>query len=122
MYRIVFWLLFQLFLPHHRLGFMQVMGPVGLHKMLEGFSNKSATATCTYAIMHNPDEIVFCQGVISGRIVSPRGRNGFGWDSCFEENETQLTFGEMDGATKQKHSHRSKAVQALQHYLSNQSS
>lgn len=93
------------------------MGPSGLHRMLEGFSNKGATATCTYAIMDDPNEIILCRGSIAGHIVSPRGDKGFGWDSCFQENETQLTFAEMDEEIKRRFSHRSNAVLALKYYL-----
>lgn len=96
--------------------FVDAMGPEGLNKMLAGFDDKSAQATCTYALMDDESRIVFCQGTVRGKIVAPRGES-WGWDPVFEEETTGLTFAEMDAATKSKLSHRHMGLRALREFL-----
>ncbi|QFT94984.1 Non-canonical purine NTP pyrophosphatase [Roseovarius sp. THAF9] len=49
-------------------------------------------------------------GTIEGRIVWPmRGAQGHGYDPIFQPNGYDLTFGEMDGAEKNRISHRADA-------------
>jgi XTP/dITP diphosphohydrolase len=51
-----------------------------------------------------------CEGII---LMEERGRNGFGYDSLFVKNEYDKTFAEIDEATKNRISHRSKAFEKL---------
>lgn len=55
-------------------------------------------------------------GQVSGRIVKPRGDNGFGWDPVFEPEGGMKTYAEM-GKDKNKISHRKKAIMELKEYL-----
>jgi XTP/dITP diphosphohydrolase len=48
------------------------------------------------------------EGVVPGRIVAPRGNDGFGFDPIFEHDG--LTFAEMDTAEKNAVSHRGRAL------------
>lgn len=84
--------------------------------MLEGYEDKSAVAVCTYALMDNEHEIVFCKGSVRGKITKPRG-SSWGWDPVFEEERSGMTFGEMDPSMKFKFSHRSNAITVLKKYL-----
>lgn len=84
--------------------------------MLHGFEDKSAEAVCIYGILCE-HYMIFCRGTSKGKIVSPRGNSGWGWDSIFEEEETGLTYSEMGEALKKKHSHRAKAIITLNHFL-----
>lgn len=93
------------------------MKPIGLHKMLIGFEDKSARAICTYALMLNERWIVFFRGIARGQIVEPRGTFGWGWDPIFEEKESRMTFGEMQAGEKSKFSHRAKATDLLRGFL-----
>jgi XTP/dITP diphosphohydrolase len=53
-------------------------------------------------------------GKVKGNIcVPPRGENGFGYDSIFIPENSQLTFAEMTKAAKQQISHRSRALSLL---------
>ena len=101
------------------LGFCESLGPVGLHQILAGYEDKSATATCHYALMEDEKTIRFFIGSLTGKIVAPRGDKGWpgSWDPVFEEETTRKTFGELEPALKEKISHRSKAVAALREYL-----
>lgn len=51
-----------------------------------------------------------CEGFI---ITEERGRNGFGYDSVFVKSEYDKTFAELDEATKNRVSHRRKAVEKI---------
>ncbi len=52
-----------------------------------------------------------CQGVIT---AVPRGDGGFGYDPVFLVPELNLTFAEMDKATKSRVGHRGRAFAALE--------
>lgn len=51
-----------------------------------------------------------CEGVI---LTEERGRNGFGYDSLFIKHDYDKTFSELDEQTKNKISHRRKAIEKL---------
>lgn len=62
-------IIFDIFLTRvlYRVGrkwFLKKLGPDGLYKMLDGWEDKSAAATCTFAYSSgNPDDIVLFKGV-----------------------------------------------------------
>ncbi|KAJ9642908.1 nucleoside triphosphate pyrophosphohydrolase ham1 [Coniosporium tulheliwenetii] len=113
--------------------FMLALGPHELHKMLDGFEDKSTQAVCTFAYCEGPGhEPIIFQGrtdvslqlrtvvvrvihTSQGKLVPSRGSTVFGWDSCFEY-EGQ-TYAEMDKAEKNKISHRGKALEKLKAWL-----
>ncbi|MCB9788266.1 MAG: non-canonical purine NTP pyrophosphatase [Deltaproteobacteria bacterium] len=54
------------------------------------------------------------EGSVAGRILEvPRGAGGFGYDPLFLHPPTGLTFAELDGARKNRISHRARAFAAL---------
>ncbi|KAI0232389.1 Inosine triphosphate pyrophosphatase [Lamellibrachia satsuma] len=100
--------------------FLDKLKPEGLHRLLEGFEDKSAYARCTFAYSSgNPkDEILLFEGRTEGKIVKPRGCNDFGWDPCFQPDSFEETFAEMSKETKNSISHRYRALEKLrQHFL-----
>jgi inosine/xanthosine triphosphate pyrophosphatase family protein len=59
--------------------FYSALGNDGLCRLLASYEDKSASSVCTYAFSPGPGaEPVLFQGRIEGRIVTPRGTNGFG--------------------------------------------
>jgi XTP/dITP diphosphohydrolase len=52
----------------------------------------------------------FCQGVI---VLEPRGSSGFGYDPIFYLPDQKRTMAELDAATKNRVSHRARAVKGL---------
>jgi XTP/dITP diphosphohydrolase len=52
----------------------------------------------------------FCQGVI---VLEARGSNGFGYDPIFYLPDQGRTMAELDAATKNRVSHRARAVKGL---------
>ncbi|SCZ92330.1 BZ3500_MvSof-1268-A1-R1_Chr5-2g07788 [Microbotryum saponariae] len=98
--------------------FLDSLGHDGLNKMLVGFSDKSATAICTFAYSAGPgSEPLLFEGKTEGKIVEARGPTHFGWDPIFEAHESGLTYAEMDGQAKNKISHRYRALDKLRTYL-----
>lgn len=58
------------------------------------------------------------EGVVKGRIaMHPRGQGGFGYDPIFEPENSERTFAEMDAVSKNKISHRARAMQKFLAYL-----
>ncbi len=88
--------------------------------MLLGYGPDSneAEAVCTFAFCEGRGQPVeLFQGVTRGRIVSPRGASGFGWDPCFQPGEGDQTYAEMEKEAKNAISHRFKAVCKLRDFL-----
>jgi len=75
---------------------------------------RSAYYECCLALA-GPQGIVKCvKGICEGRIINEeRGRNGFGYDSLFVKNDYDKTFAQINEATKNRISHRRKAVDKL---------
>ncbi|CAK9819558.1 Inosine triphosphate pyrophosphatase [Anthophora quadrimaculata] len=96
-----------------------IKGPEGLHKMLHGWEDKSAEAVCTFACCSGgpTDPVLLFQGRTEGTIVSPRGSQDFGWDSCFQPLGYDKTYAELPKEVKNKISHRSRALEKLKEYF-----
>ena len=57
---------------------------------------------------------VVVEGRVDGTLVfPPRGERGFGYDPVFMPDGANLTYGEMDRATKEADSHRTRAFARL---------
>lgn len=95
-------------------------GVEAMVKMLSPFDDKSAEAWCIYAYYDIHDEnlepILFI-GKNFGTIVSPRGDNGFGFDSIFQPDGEDRTLAEMDAEYKNKISHRRSALEQFSKYV-----
>lgn len=76
--------------------------------------HRSAYFECCLALA-SPEGLKKCvTGLCEGYITTEeRGRNGFGYDPIFVKNEYDKTFAEIDEATKNRISHRRKAVEKL---------
>jgi XTP/dITP diphosphohydrolase len=62
--------------------------------------------------------LIAFEGRVEGRIIStPRGQSGFGYDPLFLHVPSALTFAELDAATKNRISHRGRALAKLSHTL-----
>lgn len=98
--------------------FVDTIGCEGLYKMVENFSDKSAVAICKYGY-YDGENIIIVTGRVDGTIVSPRGSNGFGWDSIFKPNGYSESYAEMLPEYKNKISDRSIALEKLKNFLGN---
>jgi len=83
--------------------------------------DRSAYFECCLALA-NPSGLVKCvTGICEGTLLKEeRGRHGFGYDSLFVKNDYDKTFAELDEATKNRISHRRKALEKLSATLETQ--
>lgn len=88
-------------------------------KLLKALENKSGLDRSAYfecvIALSNPEGNVRCvKGICEGFITEvEKGRNGFGYDSIFIKNDYHQTFAELDPSTKNRVSHRRKALDKL---------
>jgi non-canonical purine NTP pyrophosphatase (RdgB/HAM1 family) len=88
--------------------FMQTVGPAGICSMLDGYEDRRARAQTMVATFDG--SIRHFSGEISGHIAdSPRGDQGFGWDTIFIPDGESRTFAEMSSFEKDELSMRMKA-------------
>jgi XTP/dITP diphosphohydrolase len=83
---------------------------------LHGQADRSAYYYCVLVLVRAPADPcpLVADGSWHGRIIDePRGANGFGYDPHFLLPELGRTAAELDGAQKNRISHRAKALAAL---------
>lgn len=86
-------------------------------ELMKGITNRAARFKTVIALILNGNEFLF-EGVVEGNIlVAPVGTNGFGYDPIFQPIGYSISFAQMDSETKNKISHRGKAVEKLVSYL-----
>ncbi|HEY9842647.1 MAG TPA: non-canonical purine NTP pyrophosphatase [Candidatus Obscuribacterales bacterium] len=96
------------------------LGLQGLYDLAEARDCFLARATTWIGLIeHTPTglSLNFFEGTVSGRIVSPRGDKGFGWDPVFCPDGSEDSFAEMDPEVKVHFSMRSLALGGLQRFL-----
>jgi len=98
--------------------FMSSVGNEGLYKIANTFNNLNAEAKTIFGYAKNKDEIYFFEGMLKGKITSPKGDKGFGWDPIFIPNDSKVTLAEMDLSEKNKISMRKEALSKLKEFLS----
>jgi XTP/dITP diphosphohydrolase len=75
--------------------------------------NRSAHFKTTMALIIDGKEYLF-EGKIEGKIITEKlGTNGFGYDPIFVPDGYDKTFAQLDSETKNKISHRAKALEKL---------
>jgi XTP/dITP diphosphohydrolase len=88
-----------------------------LLELLEGksLSERLASFICAMVLIDEDGKAIEVEGKIDGIISEEeKGSNGFGYDPIFYLQEYGMTFAEMDSETKNKISHRAKALEKLQ--------
>lgn len=84
---------------------------------LKGKTNRKAQFRTVIALIYD-NKTYFFEGSISGEITeSPRGTNGFGYDSIFMPEGYEQTFGELDAEIKNTISHRGRAIEKLVKFI-----
>ena len=106
--------------------FLTEVGNEGMLKMLEGFEDRSATASVTYGLFDGAQLYTF-EGRVEGTIPSePRVGDGDGWhgslswNSIFIPNGADKTYAEMTDEELKPFSHRGLAIEKLAAFLSDQ--
>ena len=87
-----------------------------LHEM-EGKENRKARFRTVTALVWNGKTYTF-DGIVNGTITTTkRGENGFGYDPIFIPEGYEQTFAELGNDIKNQISHRAKAVEKLDEFL-----
>lgn len=81
-------------------------------------SKRTARFRCVIALAREGKLLGTFEGVVEGVIVDlARGENGFGYDPIFLPDGFDKTFAELSADTKNRISHRAKAITALREAL-----
>lgn len=99
--------------------FLSGLQDEGIANLAAKLGNQNAEAKTIIGYAKKPDIIYFFEGRMAGKIVEPRGDNGFGWDKIFQPEGYDKTIGEMDLLEKNKFSMRAVAARKLKEFLEN---
>jgi len=98
--------------------FLTKLGRDGLVKMLDGFEDKSALAVALIGYCEPGKEAIVFEGSTPGRIIPPQDKGkGFGWDAIFLPDGSEESYAEMAEETKNKISHRARALRKFKEFL-----
>lgn len=89
--------------------------------MLDGvtYTDRRAKFVSVITIVFPDGETIVARGECPGHIIDrEEGKFGFGYDPLFIPNGYQRTFAQMDAETKNKISHRAKALEEMERLLS----
>lgn len=76
---------------------LQTIGNEGIYKICNSFESFNSEAVTVFGFYNSEKESVeFFEGRVKGTITSPKGENGFGWDSIFIPDRATKTFAEME--------------------------
>ncbi len=97
--------------------FLEKLGDKKLFELTKKLKNQKAEARTIIGYINKKGETKFFEGKIKGKIVSPKGDGGFGWDKIFTPSGLKKTFGEMGSEEKSKVSMRKKALIKFAEYF-----
>ncbi len=98
----------------------RAIGEEGLCRQLDAWPDRSATATVVLCLYDGHTTRRFV-GQTHGTItLTPRGELGFGWDSIFQPDGYDRTYGEMPREAKMGISMRARALDQLRAFLQSQ--
>lgn len=95
--------------------FLDCLEPAGLYRQVAATGNVRAEASCVFGFRDKHGDHFF-SSTQAGILVAPRG-GGFGWDSIFQPDGAEKTYGEMTPEEKQSCSMRAQACLDLARYL-----
>jgi non-canonical purine NTP pyrophosphatase (RdgB/HAM1 family) len=96
--------------------FLEALKVDGLADLASRLDDQAAEARTIIGYISESGEIKYFEGKLLGRIVAPRGENGFGWDKIFEL-ENGKTLAELSLEEKNKISMRQSAANKLKDFL-----
>ncbi len=97
--------------------FLRALGPGGIFNLVKDAKNKNAKAKTMIGFLDSKGKAYFFEGVVLGKVVSPKGKSGFGWDFIFAPKGSKKTFAQMTKEEKNKISMRKKAFLKLIKFL-----
>lgn len=90
--------------------FYKTLGNEKLASIAIASGDSSAVATVTIGVWDGIN-IEYFEGQMIGKIVTPRGKGGFGWDQIFEVQGSDKTWAEMNSEEQNQYSMRKKALE-----------
>lgn len=97
--------------------FLQALGPGGLAEIAQKHENDRVSVTVMIGYAEHPEKIQYFEGTAFGRVVTPRGEAGYGWDPIFMPDGFDQTYAEMGPEAKSKISARRIATDKLLAFL-----
>jgi len=97
--------------------FLKAIGTEGVYSLAKAMGNTSASARTLIGYAAPNGSIEFFEGMVEGKVVPPRGDDGFGWDEIFQQVGYDKTFAEMSKEQKNELSMRKRAAEQLKNYL-----
>jgi len=97
--------------------FMKTIGNDGLFNIVEKLENNKTEAKTIIGYAKSPNEIYYFEGSVKGKIVSPTGNSGFGWDQIFQPDGFSKSFAELTQAEKNEISMRRIALNKLKEFM-----
>ena len=96
----------------------------GIYKLCKALNKFDATAKTVFGMYNvTSDSMQFFEGMTEGKISSPKGSYGFGWDPIFIPKGSVQTFAEMNTIEeKNRYSMRYKSISLLTEHLSKKQS
>lgn len=97
--------------------FDKALGVKGLYNLALKMGNQKTEAKTTIGYCDKNGKINFFEATIKGKIVSPKGTIGWGWDFIFQPEGYKKTFAQMTMEEKNKLSMRTMVLEKLKKYL-----
>lgn len=97
--------------------FLKSMSLEGIVKLAESMGNKNCEAKTIIGYTDKLGKINYFEATIKGKVVSPRGNIGWGWDFIFQPEGYDKTFAEMTMEQKNELSMRRLAIEKLRKFV-----
>ena len=97
--------------------FVKSMSLEGIAKLAKTMGNQTAEAMTIVGYVDKKGKINYFEATIKGKIVSPRGSIGWGWDYIFQPEGYNKTFAEMTMEQKNELSMRRMAIEKLRKFV-----
>ena len=97
--------------------FLKTIGNDGLFNITDKLGNDKAEAKTIIGYVCGTGKVQFFEGIVKGRIVSPRGETNFGWDPIFQPEGFSKSFAQMSREEKNSISMRRIALKKLKKFL-----
>ena len=95
---------------------LKSIGHEGISELVGKYENRNAVAKTVIGYTDGK-ETKFFEGELNGKIVSPKGERGFGFDKIFQPEGHEKTLGEMSADEKNEISMRKRALNKMKEYL-----
>jgi non-canonical purine NTP pyrophosphatase (RdgB/HAM1 family) len=92
------------------------IGAKGISDLVRNYNEKTTVVRCVVCFFDGK-EFKFFTGDVIGKIVSPIGKEGFGFDPIFKPNHSKKTFAQMKKEEKNTISHRAIAWKKFKDFL-----